>query len=154
MAGVDLGSGKNAAGLRSLPTDRKLDTSTDQLMAQLYVPSLARSLSYDRGVGFFTSAWMRMAAAGLRGLAENGGVAQIIASPMLEPGIVAALAEGIGALRDETLRASLQRSLDELEVALETDTLSASAWMVADGADCLSLSADMSVRDSWKGYWA
>ncbi len=133
MAGVDSGSGKDAAGLRSLPTDPKLDTSTDQLMARLYVPALARSVSYDRGVGFFTSAWMRLAASGLHGLAENGGVARIIASPMLEPGDVAALAEGSDALRDETLRATLQRSLDELEAALETDTLSAISWMVADG---------------------
>lgn len=133
MTGVDTGSGQDTVGLRSLPTDPKLDTSTDQLMARLYVPALARSVSYDRGVGFFTSAWMRMAASGLRGLAENGGVARIIASPMLEPGDVAALAEGSDALRDETLRATLQRSLDELEAALETDTLSAISWMVADG---------------------
>lgn len=31
MTGVDSGSGKHVAGLRSMPTDPKLDTSTDQL---------------------------------------------------------------------------------------------------------------------------
>lgn len=122
-----------ARSLRELPTAPKFDTSTHQLMELFYVPALARSVSYDRGVGFFTSGWMRMAAAGLAGLAENGGKARIIASPKLEPEDVAALAEGSDAMRDETLRATLQRSLNELEGALESETLSAIAWMVADG---------------------
>ncbi len=119
--------------LRELPSAPKFDTSTHQVMELFYVPALMRSVSYDRGVGFFTSAWMRMAAAGLAGLAENGGRARIIASPKLEPEDAAALAEGAEALRDKTLRVTLQRSLDELESALETETLAAIAWMVADG---------------------
>lgn len=124
---------RGAKSLRELSTSTKFDTSTDQVMEKFYVPALARSVSYDRGVGFFTSGWMRMAAAGLAGLAENAGKARIIASPKLEPQDVAALAEGSDAIRDEALRATLQRSLDELEVALETETLAALAWMVADG---------------------
>lgn len=119
--------------LRELETAPKFDTSTHRVMELFYVPALARSVSYDRGVGFFTSGWMRMAAAGLAGLAENCGKARIIASPMLEPEDVAALAEGSEALDDEALRVSLQRGLDELEHALEAETLAAIAWMVADG---------------------
>lgn len=119
--------------LRELPTSPKFDTSTSELMEQFYVPALARSTSYDRGVGFFTSAWMRMAAAGLAALAENGGKARIVASPKMEPEDVAALAEGSDALKDEALRVSLQRSLDELAATLETETLAGISWMVADG---------------------
>ncbi|MEG8027707.1 DEAD/DEAH box helicase family protein [Sphingomonas aerolata] len=63
----------------------------------------------------------------------NGGKARIIASPKLSPEDVAALAQGDDALRDATLRSTLQISLDELELTLENDTLSAIAWMVADG---------------------
>jgi superfamily II DNA or RNA helicase len=127
-------SGRDAAaGLRGLPTAPKFDTSTDEVMRDFYVPALARSVAYDRGVGFFTSGWLTMAAAGLAGLAANGGRARIIASPKLEPEDVAAIAEGVEARRDAALQAALRRSLDELERTLRTDVLSAIAWMVADG---------------------
>lgn len=87
--------------LRELSTTPKFDTSTHEIMSLFYVPALARSVSYDRGVGYFTSNWIRMAAAGLAQLAANGGQARIIASPKLEPDDVAALAEGEEARRDE-----------------------------------------------------
>lgn len=119
--------------LRELKTVAKYDTSTHGVMELFYVPALKRSVSYDRGVGFFTSAWMRMAATGLAALAENGGRARIIASPKLEPEDVAALSEGSDALQDATLHAVLKRNVEELEQALETETLAAIAWMVADG---------------------
>ncbi|MBU0824898.1 MAG: hypothetical protein KKB78_10795 [Alphaproteobacteria bacterium] len=71
--------------LRELPTTPKFDTSTHEIMSLFYIPALSRSTSYDRGVGYFTSNWIRMAAAGLAQLAANGGKARIIASPKLEP---------------------------------------------------------------------
>lgn len=120
------------ASLRELETVPKFDTSTHGVMELFYVPALKRSVSYDRGVGFFTSSWMRMAAAGLAALAENHGKARIIASPKLEPEDVAALAEGSDALQDAALHTALKRSVDELEQALEAETLAAIAWMVAD----------------------
>lgn len=101
-------------------------------MRQFYVPALARSVKYDRGVGFFTSNWMRMAASGLASLAANGGHARIIASPKLSPEDVAALAEGADARESETLRRALERSIDDLEQHLEENTLAAIAWMIAD----------------------
>lgn len=118
--------------LRELSTAPKFDTSTHEIMSLFYVPALARSASYDRGVGYFTSNWMKMAAAGLAQLAANGGKARIIASPKLEPDDVAALAEGEEARRDDRLRATMERSLEELEASLEVETLAAIAWMVAD----------------------
>lgn len=119
--------------LRELATTPEFDTSTVQIMERFYVPALSRSTSYDRGVGYFTSNWMRMAAAGLAELAANGGTARILASPKLTPEDVAALAQGDAALTDETVKKSLELSLAELAAALETETLSAIAWMVADG---------------------
>ena len=44
-----------------------------------------------------------------------------------------ALLEGSTAREDETLRASLVRSIDELEETLDESTRSALAWLVADG---------------------
>lgn len=125
-------AGATQAFLRELPTPHKLETSTNDLLRELYIPALERSTTYDRGVGFFTSEWMRMAASGLVAFAANGGVARIIASPILYADDVEALAAGETGRAEQALGASMEHSLDELEEALQTDTLAAIAWMVAD----------------------
>ncbi|MEG8027708.1 hypothetical protein [Sphingomonas aerolata] len=63
MSSIANGAGSSPS-LRELETQPKFDTSTHEIMDALYVPALARSMSYDRGVGFFTSNWMMMAAGG------------------------------------------------------------------------------------------
>lgn len=119
--------------LCDLPTDPHLATSTDKLLERFYVPALKASVSYDRGVGYFTSNWLRLAASGLAGLAANGGHARIIASPMLAAEDCAALSQGADALEDLALKASLEAAIVDLESNLNTDTLAALAWMIADG---------------------
>src|SRR5574338_510955 len=119
--------------LRELPIDPHLATSTGKLLECFYVPALKRSVSYDRGVGFFTSQWLRLTASGLAGLAANGGHARIIASPMLDAQDCAALAQGADARSDPALKDALDRAISDLERDLETDTLAALAWMIADG---------------------
>lgn len=119
--------------LRALPIDPHLATSTAKLLESFYVPALKQAVSYDRGVGFFTSHWLRLAASGLAGLAANGGHARIIASPMLDAQDCAALAQGADARTDPVLKAALERVISDLEQDLETDTLAALAWMIADG---------------------
>jgi len=119
--------------LRELATDPHFGTSTHKLLDSFYIPALSRSVSYDRGVGYFTSNWLKLAAAGLAGLAANGGKARIIASPMLDREDCTALTEGAQAQDDPKLHTALHRTLDDLKRDLAHDTLSAMAWMVADG---------------------
>jgi superfamily II DNA or RNA helicase len=119
--------------LRDLPTQAHFDTSTDNLLRELIVPALSASTVYDRGVGYFTSNWLKLAASGLAALAANGGHARIIASPKLSPEDCAAMAEGVSARGEPALLAALQTTLADLEQGLETETLVAMAWMVADG---------------------
>jgi superfamily II DNA or RNA helicase len=118
--------------LRNLPTDPHLATSTAKLLDCFYVPALKASMSYDRGVGYFTSNWLRLAAAGLAGLAANGGRARIIASPMLAAEDCAALSQGSEARDDPALKQALEKAITDLEAELNSDTLSALAWMIAD----------------------
>lgn len=118
--------------LRELPTNPHLITSTHKLLADFYVPALSRSIAYDRGVGYFTSNWLRLAAAGLARFAGNGGKARIIASPKLDRDDCAALNQGVDARNSVQLRSALQGTLDELERNLEHDTLAAISWMIAD----------------------
>lgn len=119
--------------LRRLPTVAHMSTSTHQVIERFYVPALAQALKYDRGVGYFTSAWLRLVASGLIELARNGGVARVIASPKLDAADCAALSQGSDARNNPILRAALERELDQLAADLASDTLTALAWMVADG---------------------
>ncbi|MGY8635611.1 DEAD/DEAH box helicase family protein [Bradyrhizobium sp. 14AA] len=119
--------------LRELAAKPHLSTSTARLLKDFYIPCLSRSTSYDRGVGFFTSNWLRLAATGLAGLAANGGVARIIASPILDAGDCAAINQGAEARNDPRLRQALDRALSDIARSLADDTLAALAWMVADG---------------------
>lgn len=51
--------------LRSLSLPVTLDTSSANMAADFYAPALAVSVGYDRGVGFFSSGWLRMVAQGM-----------------------------------------------------------------------------------------
>lgn len=119
--------------LRTLHLPSTLDTSKHDLIADFFAPCLQASVSYDRGVGYFSSGWVRLAAQGMAAFAANGGQARWITSPILGERDWEALSRGDEARRDSVLHDALQRGIDELEEALETDTLSALAWLVADG---------------------
>lgn len=119
--------------LRTLHLPITLDTSTDDMVADLYAPALAASVSYDRGVGFFSSGWLRIVAQGMVPFAAHGGRARIITSPILDSDDWNALQTGVQAQVDPLLRRAIVRNLSELESTLAKETLSALAWMVADG---------------------
>lgn len=119
--------------LRALDLPVVMATSTVDVIRQFYIPALSRSVSYDRGVGFFSSRWLELAADGLSDLATNGGIARLVASPILEAQDWEALKRGAEAQSDPILFAALQKAVAALATELKQDTLSAIAWMVADG---------------------
>lgn len=110
-----------------------LDTSSSDLIKDFFVPLLTASVSYDRGVGFFSSGWVRKSADGMIEFARNGGHARWITSPIISPQDWQALSAGEEAKNDPLLYQILQRNLEQLERDLQDDTLSALAWMIADG---------------------
>jgi hypothetical protein len=110
-----------------------LDTSSADLVDDFFVPALLSSVAYDRGVGFFTSGWIRQAGAGLAAFADNGGKARWVTSPILDENDWEALKTGDEARVDRALRQALESSVSDLARCLEEDTLAALAWMVADG---------------------
>lgn len=119
--------------LRELSPVASYNTSTAEVALRFLVPALSQSVRYDRGVGYFSSAWLRMVATGLVQLAQNEGVARIIASPMLSPEDWAALSQGVDAQGDPLLHAALSRTIEQLASDFTSDTLTALAWTVADG---------------------
>jgi len=109
------------------------DSECYDLIRDLQVPLLTQAKDYLRGVGFFTSGWLRLAAQGMVAFVMGGGSARIVVSPILDVADWEALKFGETAKTDAILRAVLERNIDHLAITLENDTRNALAWMVADG---------------------
>jgi len=120
-------------GLKSISIDPVIDSSTTDFIQDFYNPILSESVEYKRGAGYFTTNWLQSAARGITELAENGGTAKWITSPILDERDWEAIKTGDEAKRNRVLRASLSDTVDELETALDDDTRNAIAWMIADG---------------------
>ncbi|WP_165774631.1 DEAD/DEAH box helicase family protein [Candidatus Viridilinea mediisalina] len=118
--------------LRDLNLPATLETSRHDLTHDFFEPLLCRAIRYDRGVGYFSSGWLRINAIGLTAFAARGGHARWITSPILAQEDWHALQQGVEARRDEVLRAVLAHAVGDLARSLEAHTLSALAWMVAD----------------------
>lgn len=119
--------------LRDVDVPRTIDTSTHDIVNDFFVPMLQNAVRYDRGVGYFSSGWLRANAQGMIDFASNGGHARWITSPILSKTDWEYLQKGEEARNDDILREALRQNIDDLETSLEHDTLSALAWMVADG---------------------
>jgi hypothetical protein len=119
--------------LTSLSIKTVLDTSSADLVRDFFVPALTQSVRYDRGVGYFSSGWLRLAAEGMAEFASLGGRARWVTSPILDEADWEALQHGEAARHDPVLWDVLRRNVSDLAQTLEGDTLSALAWMVCDG---------------------
>lgn len=119
--------------LRSLHLLPVYDSAEYDLVRDLQVPLLKNSTSYLRGVGYFTSGWLRIASQGVVRFVENGGKARVVLSPILEPDDWKALQLGDCARLDSSIRTMLSGRVRDLSLSLERDTLNALAWMVCDG---------------------
>jgi len=73
------------------------------------------------------------AARGMANLAENGGVARWITSPILGEDDWEAIKQGMEAQTDEVLKESLEEQITDLRYDLEYHTRNTIAWMIADG---------------------
>src|SRR5688572_21178019 len=116
--------------LRSCNFPAILDTSTSDIMASFFNPALSVSIRYDRGVGFFSAAWLRIAAQGMAAFATKKGRARWITSPILDRNDWEALQTGERARYDSKIRSIIEINIDNLEKFLESKTLSTLAWLI------------------------
>ena len=117
---------------RTLSLPAFMDTSSHNLVRGFFEPVLTCSLRYDRGVGFFSSSWLRINAQGMVAFAANGGRARWVTSPILDPADWEALLLGDAARDDTALHQALARTVAQLGATLDNATRGALAWMVAD----------------------
>ena len=119
--------------LKELELQPVYDSEQYDLIRDLQVPLLQHAKDYLRGVGFFTSGWLRIAAQGMSTFVAGGGFARIVVSPMLDAADWDALKFGESAKTDAFIREVLARNIEDLARNLENDTRNTLAWMVADG---------------------
>ena len=113
-------SGMNSlSDLNILPL---MDTSTHDLSTEFFTPLLSNSIRYDRGVGYFSSGWLRINAKGMLEFANNGGRARWVTSPILDEADWEALQTGYTASGDPLLRQALEHNIINLARTLEKDT--------------------------------
>jgi len=104
---------------------RVINTSNVDFVEDSYNPLLSRSIEYKRGVGFFRASWIRSAARGMANLAENGGKAKWLTSPILSEDDWEMIKKADKAKRDQILYESLQDDIDDLRYDLKYDTRNA-----------------------------
>lgn len=110
-----------------------LNTSKNDLIAEFFTPILKTSVKYDRGVGYFSSSWIKENLAGMSEFANNGGRARWITSPILSKSDWEAMYIGDLAKQDEVLKFSIEQSIRQMQDRLENSTLALLAWMISDG---------------------
>lgn len=119
--------------LRDLKLNYVYDSSEVSIVNELFIPLLSQSKIYQRGVGYFTSGWLKMNMKGILKLVEKKGKAQIITSPYLNERDLKALQTGEAARKDEILYQKLKDEIEYLDESSEVETLTLLSWLVADG---------------------
>jgi len=109
-----------------------LDTSSNDLIIDFFIPMLSNSIKYDRGVGYLSSGWFRIAAKGMAEFSKNSGRARWVTSPILSKNDWEAMETGEKAKHDPNLKELLFSNILDLSSSLESETLSALSWMIAD----------------------
>ena len=85
------------ATLRELQLKQTYHKPEDDIARAFYLPSLAVAKTYDRAVGYFSSAIYALAWTSLREFVGNGGKIRMICSPVISEDDAAAMIEGYAA---------------------------------------------------------
>ncbi|MDD5161114.1 MAG: DEAD/DEAH box helicase family protein [Sulfuricurvum sp.] len=116
--------------LRNLSLNLSYNTSEHNISKDFYEPVFANSIEYKRGVGYFTSGWLRHNAKGLAHLIENGGKIKFITSPILDKNDIQALE---GKYDRTKIDDAIIKNINEIAENLEYETRNLLGWLVEDG---------------------
>lgn len=119
-------------GLVDIQIPSILETSSKDLERDFFLPALSNSMTYDRGVGYFTSGWIRNNLEGIEKFIDNGGKARWIISPNLQEDDIEAFVLGEEAKTSEILYQALVGEILRAKEEQKIDTFSKLAWLIAD----------------------
>src|SRR5258706_6221916 len=100
--------------LRDLPLKQAYHKPEDDIARAFYLPCLAAAQTYDRAVGYFSSALYALAWPSLREFVANGGKIRLICSPVLSADDATAMADGYAARSEEVQGARLTEEIRRL----------------------------------------
>lgn len=103
--------GEVALGFTNLSIRPEYRSFEHNIINEFYVPVLKKSVLYKRSVGYFSSSILIEITKGLKGLVENNGKIQIIASPNLTKDDIKAIESGYKT-REEVITDSILRNMD------------------------------------------
>jgi len=113
---------------------RRYNSPPDDLISEFYVPAFARSVKYDRAVGFFSSRLLAEISPSIDEFVANGGTMRLITSPSnLSDDDLRAMGKG------EHFRTILEEDLTKairspIPSGVLSDRLRLLTWMVATGS--------------------
>ncbi|WP_416268605.1 DEAD/DEAH box helicase family protein [Burkholderia cepacia] len=94
--------------LKDLQIKQAYHKPEDDIADAFYLPCMAAAHTYDRAVGYFSSAIYALAWPSLREFVDNGGTIRLICSPVLSDDDVSAMVEGYAARDDDAQGALLK----------------------------------------------
>lgn len=120
-------------GFKDLEINLIYDTSQSSVVEKLIIPLLSNTKTYYRGVGYFSSAWIKLVTKGLEELVKNNGKIQLLTSPQLNKDDWDAIINGERAKADMIIYKSILKSIDGFDIQTKNDTLNLFSWLIADG---------------------
>lgn len=119
---------------RDLNLPLSLSTTELDPLKTFFEPVLSVARTYDVAVGYFSTLWIRDAAAGLAPFACNGGHARWVVSPHLSEEDLKAIADAASPEEQASrIDRVVRHSIDELLRQLQEEPRATLSWLVRDG---------------------
>lgn len=119
-------------GFTDLDIKREYRSLLRDVVRDFYTPILTQSVLYRRAVGFFSSSALICLTDGLKGLLQNGGKVEVIASPKLSEEDLEAIRDGFER-RDEIIVECLLREMRNPKGKFEAARLNLLSNLIASG---------------------
>lgn len=109
------------------------NNSDDEIIRELVVPLLKNTKKYYRGVGYFSSNWIKLVTKGLEKIVENNGRITLLTSPQLSEEDWKAINNSEEAKINEILYNKIKHSLENgFDIKTKEESLNLFAWLLAD----------------------
>lgn len=109
-----------------------MSTTTNEPYSEAIIPLLKKSKSYKRGVAFFTSSWVELAAEGLIDFVNNGGKMKLLTSIELGEREYQAFKLGEEAKTNEILKRELITKVEDSLDDKKLWTFNYLSWLIAN----------------------
>lgn len=117
--------------LKSISLNKAYSSDSDDILYDFYIPSLKESIEYDRLAGFFSSKSLAIAARGILGFIEKGGIMRLIISPKLDKRDLEIIIDS-DKEPEKYIEEKMLQELEKLEDKFIRDHVYALGWMIAN----------------------